>query len=68
MPSESTAIQARTVFRQDTAPSNTDALWIDTSETANPLKTYSEQNAAWEKVGNTEQRIQEIAFVTNQVF
>lgn len=39
MPSDSTAIQARTVFRQPNAPDNTDAVWIDTSS-GNAAKYY----------------------------
>jgi hypothetical protein len=63
MPSESTAIQARTVFRQDTAPQDTDALWIDTSQSGDPLKKYDPDAAAWESVSATDHS--QLSGVTN---
>lgn len=54
MPSESTAIQARTVLKQDTEPDNTDALWLDTTTDPATLKRYDSGAASWSSVSVTE--------------
>jgi len=68
MPSDSTAIQARTVFKQDTAPVNTDALWIDTSKNGNPLKRYDEKKRTGEKVANSLERIMKATLIHSDGF
>jgi len=50
MPSESTPIQARTVFVQDTQPADTDVLWIDTSADPSELNIYDETIPGWRPV------------------
>lgn len=48
----STPIQARTIFRQDMRPENKDSLWIDTSVSGNPTKTYNNGTNEWERVSS----------------
>jgi hypothetical protein len=53
MPSESTPIQARTVFRQSAAPADTGALWLDTNTSPPTLKQYNSNNSSWEPVASS---------------
>lgn len=46
----SAPIQARTVVRQDAAPSNTDVLWLDTTTSPPTLKQYDSDGASWVSV------------------
>jgi hypothetical protein len=61
MPSESTAIQARTVYRQEAEPSDTAALWLDTNTSPPTLKQYNTNTSAWEAVATSSVTVQDTA-------
>jgi hypothetical protein len=45
---DSTPVQARTVLKQGTEPSNTDVIWVDTTGTTNTVKFYD--GGSWKKI------------------
>lgn len=47
----SSPVQARTVFRQNTAPSDTSVVWFDTSVNPSVLKQYDTSQSKWIEVG-----------------
>jgi len=50
---KSTSIQSKIVFRQDTAPPDQSALWLDTNFDPAILKTYNNSQNSWQKVASS---------------
>lgn len=46
-------VPRRSFYRQDTAPDDTAAVWIDTTSSPPVAKTYNPSTSVWESIGNT---------------